>query len=86
MGKRGLEEDEDTVMVSSEVATFLRVHLGSVRRWTRTGKLKGYRIGGRGDWRYRRKDVLDFLYGEQGTLNGESPSDEVLSDVNNQGQ
>jgi excisionase family DNA binding protein len=57
-----LEWDEDVIMTSSEVAKFLKVHLGSVRRWTRTGELKGYRLGERGDWRYLRRDVLDFLF------------------------
>ncbi len=57
-----LEWDDDVIMTSSEVAKFLKVHLGSVRRWTRTGELKGYRLGERGDWRYLRKDVLDFLF------------------------
>jgi excisionase family DNA binding protein len=56
------EWDDDVIMTSSEVAKFLKVHLGSVRRWTRTGELKGYRLGERGDWRYLRKDVLDFLF------------------------
>ena len=58
---RSKEEGINTLMTASEVAAFLRVHLGSVRRWSRTGKLKGYRLGGRGDWRYDRRDVLAFL-------------------------
>ena len=53
--------DDDVIMTSSEVAKFLKVHLGSVRRWTRTGELKGYRLGRRGDWRYLRRDVIAFL-------------------------
>jgi excisionase family DNA binding protein len=57
-----LKWDDDVIMTSSEVAKFLKVHLGSVRRWTRTGELKGYRLGERGDWRYLRRDVLDFLF------------------------
>ena len=53
---------EDGLLTSNDVADFLRVHLSSVRRWTRKGKLKGYRLGRRGDWRYMRQDVIDFLY------------------------
>lgn len=56
-----LEWDDNSIMTSSEVARFLKVHLGSVRRWTRSGELKGYRLGQRGDWRYLRKDVVAFL-------------------------
>ncbi|HEY33299.1 MAG TPA: helix-turn-helix domain-containing protein [Dehalococcoidia bacterium] len=48
-------------MTSSDVADFLKIQVNSVRRWSRTGKLKGYRLGDRGDWRYLRGDVLAFL-------------------------
>ena len=50
------------LMTSSDVAAFLRTHVSSVRRWTREGKLKGYRLGGNGDWRYSREDVLSFVF------------------------
>lgn len=56
-----LEWDDNSIMTSGEVARYLKVHLGSVRRWTRSGELKGYRLGKRGDWRYLRKDVIAFL-------------------------
>jgi excisionase family DNA binding protein len=49
-------------MTCDEVADYLRVHVSSVRRWSRTGKLTAYKVGGRGDWRYREQDVLAFLY------------------------
>lgn len=58
MNGRGKNE----VLTSAEVADLLKVHLSSVRRWSRTGKLKGYRLGGEGDWRFLRQDVLAFLY------------------------
>ena len=53
-------------MTGAEVADFLRVHLSSVRRWSRNGELRAYKVGSRGDWRYREKDVLDFLYSRSG--------------------
>ncbi len=56
------EEQSEQVMTSTEVADFLRVNLSSVRRWSRDGKLKGYRLGGQGDWRYLKSDVLAFFY------------------------
>ena len=55
---------EDQMMTGQQVASFLNVGIGTVRRWTRYGKLKGYKVGGRGDWRYFREDVLTFLHGE----------------------
>lgn len=51
----------EVLMTCDEVADFLRVHVSSVRRWSRSGKLKAYKVGGRGDWRYRQQDVLAFL-------------------------
>jgi excisionase family DNA binding protein len=58
-GKR--KQDCEALMTCDEVAEFLRVHVGSVRRWSRSGKLKAYKVGGRGDWRYRQQDVEAFL-------------------------
>lgn len=54
--------DDKAIMTCDEVAEFLRVHVSSVRRWSRCGKLRAYKVGGRGDWRYRKQDVLAFLY------------------------
>ena len=54
---------DDHIMTCHEVAQFLRVHISSIRRWTRSRKLKAYRVGDRGDWRYREEDVRAFLYG-----------------------
>jgi excisionase family DNA binding protein len=58
----GLMQGENEVLTSTEVAELLKVHLSSIRRWSRSGKLRGYRLGGCGDWRFLRKDVLAFLY------------------------
>jgi excisionase family DNA binding protein len=58
------EWDDKAIMTCDEVAAFLRVHVSSVRRWSRSGKLRAFKVGGRGDWRYRRQDVLAFLYRE----------------------
>ena len=56
------KSDNEEIMTCDEVAEFLRVHVSSVRRWSRCGKLRAYKLGGRGDWRYRQQDVLAFLY------------------------
>jgi excisionase family DNA binding protein len=55
--------NEEGIMTASEVAEFLKVSIGAVRRWTRNNQLTGYRLGGRGDWRYLKKDVIIFLFG-----------------------
>jgi len=56
---------EEIILTANEVASFLKVSVSAVRRWTREGNLKGHRLGGKGDWRYVKKDVINFLYGEQ---------------------
>lgn len=58
--------NDEEVMTASEVANFLKVSVSAVRRWSRTERLKGYRLGGQGDWRYLKTNVLDFLYGLDG--------------------
>ncbi len=62
-GSKVTSESNGDLMTGTEVAVFLRVHIASVRRWARSGQLHGYRLGGRGDWRFHRKDVMAFLQG-----------------------
>ncbi len=66
----GFTRENNEVLTSGEVADLLKVHLSSVRRWSRNGKLKGYRLGGGGDWRFLRKDVLAFLQSYSITAEG----------------
>ncbi len=56
------KSNDKPMLTCDEVAESLRGHVISVRRWSRSGKLKAYKVGGRGDWRYRHQDVLAFLY------------------------
>jgi excisionase family DNA binding protein len=44
-----------------DVANFLNVHINTVRRWSRKGILKSYRISRRGDLRFRQEDIDAFL-------------------------
>ncbi len=44
-----------------EVCKFLHVHSNTVRRWSNQGVLKSYRIGPRGDRRFRMDDVAVLL-------------------------
>ena len=50
-----------SVLTVREVAQFLHIHANTVRRWSDLGILKGYRIGPRGDRRFRQEDVFAFL-------------------------
>lgn len=49
------------MLKTSDLARLLGIHPNTVRRWSNQGLLKSYRIGPRGDRRYRREDVDDFL-------------------------
>ncbi len=44
-----------------EVARLLHIHSNTVRRWSDQGLIKAYRITRRGDRRFRREDIANFL-------------------------
>ena len=49
------------MLTTGDVAQLLGVHDNTVRRWSQNGILRFYRINPRGDRRFRRRDVDDFL-------------------------
>jgi len=53
--------DIGPMLTTSEVAQILNVHINTVRRWSNQGILKAYRIGSRGDRRFKREDVVSFF-------------------------
>lgn len=53
--------DIDPMLTTSEVARILSVHINTVRRWSNQGILKAYRIGSRGDRRFKREDITNFF-------------------------
>jgi excisionase family DNA binding protein len=60
----------EPMLTTSEVARILNVHINTVRRWSNQGALKSYRIGSRGDRRFRKDDV-DALFNGNGELKKE---------------
>lgn len=44
-----------------EVARLLHVHPNTLRRWSRNGRIKAYRITPRGDRRFKREEVARLL-------------------------
>ena len=53
----------ESMLTARQVADFLQVSISTVRRWSDSSMLTCYRVGSRGDRRYRRDDVLRFLEG-----------------------
>jgi excisionase family DNA binding protein len=48
-------------LTAQEVAAALRVHVETVRRWLRTGELRGYRFGDKTGYRVKASDLEAFL-------------------------
>ena len=51
----------DPMLTTSEVARILNLHINTIRRWSNQGILKAYRIGSRGDRRFKREDIDEFF-------------------------
>jgi len=72
----------DAMLTISEVAQLLNVHINTVRRWSNQGILKAYRIGSRGDRRFRQEDIASFLLEESKVINvkeEEAPFDKLAT-------
>jgi excisionase family DNA binding protein len=50
------------LLTATEVARLLHIHINTVRRWSDRGLLTTYRIGPRGDRRFDRDDIYQFLH------------------------
>ena len=53
--------DVEPMLTTSEVARLLNVHINTVRRWSNQGSLSSYRIGSRGDRRFKKADIDEFF-------------------------
>ncbi len=54
-------DNTEGMLTASDVAHLLNVHINTVRRWSNLGILKAYRIGSRGDRRFDRDSVINFI-------------------------
>jgi excisionase family DNA binding protein len=52
---------KNKMLTATEVARLLHIHINTVRRWSDRGLLTTYRIGPRGDRRFDRDDIYQFL-------------------------
>jgi len=53
------------MLTVGDVASLLGIHSNTVRRGEDKGVLRAYRVGSRGDRRFRREDINSFLTGEK---------------------
>ena len=56
-----------SLLTIREAARVLHVHPNTVRRWHDMGLLSGYRVGPRGDRRFKLAEMERFLKGEPRT-------------------
>lgn len=54
-------EGMGSMLTVREVARLLHIHPNTLRRWSNQGLIKAYRITPRGDRRFQRQEILDFL-------------------------
>jgi excisionase family DNA binding protein len=55
------KRSNSAMLTTTEVAHLLRVHPNTVRHWANKGLLPVYRLGTRGDRRFKRKEVEAFI-------------------------
>ena len=51
----------DKLLTPEQVAEILNMSVITVKKWLRAGKLKGVKIGSRGDWRIKENDLEKFI-------------------------
>ena len=57
-----LENEISPMLTMSEVSQLLNVHRNTLRRWSGRGIIRAYRISSRGDRRFKRDDIVRFMY------------------------
>jgi excisionase family DNA binding protein len=60
-GKSKYRDILKNMLTSTEAASRLSVHVNTLRRWSNDGLLPVYRVGSRGDRRYKTEDLEKFL-------------------------
>lgn len=58
MIKNDIDKIPQKLLTVQEAASYLGVHAGTIRRWAYSQRLKGTKIGERGDWRFDHHEVI----------------------------
>lgn len=56
-----IDNSMNTMLTVREVSQLLHVHSNTLRRWSDQGVLRAYRIGPRGDRRFKPEDIAVLL-------------------------
>jgi excisionase family DNA binding protein len=56
----------DKLLTPEQVAAVLNLSVRTVKGWLREGKLKGVKIGTRGDWRVKESDLEKYISKQNG--------------------
>jgi len=56
---------DGAMLTIREVSQILHVHSNTLRRWSDQGIIRAYRIGPRGDRRFKREDIVSILQNEK---------------------
>jgi excisionase family DNA binding protein len=54
-------EHMSDMLTVREVARLLHIHPNTLRRWSNMGRIRAYRITPRGDRRFKREEIAQFL-------------------------
>ncbi|MGH8549382.1 MAG: MEDS domain-containing protein [Methylococcales bacterium] len=74
-------QQKDQFLTIAEAAQLLKVSKTSLRRWSNDGRLRCYRVGHRGERRFRHDELLSFVYGaEESRDELSSPAKERVGD------
>ena len=67
------------IMDAREVADYLKVHLFTVHKYARQGKLPGFKIGA--DWRFNRKSIERWIREREQYSQGQSKKEKKQKDL-----
>jgi len=70
----------NSMLTVREVSQLLHVHTNTLRRWSDQGILKAYRIGPRGDRRFKPEDIAVLLLQENKGIPLSSEEPELLEE------